>query len=126
MAHVLEDLGASGWRPGPGFTAPPAEPRPNHGLTPCARRVDAGSTWWCSAPVRVAGGAIVAIGGLAGDPERVTQMWVGAELTTEGSTPVVEVIDYDFGLARRQARHLPRHPGPQRRRARAGPVRQRP
>jgi hypothetical protein len=47
----------------------------------------------------VAGGAIVAIGGLAGDPERVTQMWVGAELTTEGSTPVVEVIDYDFGLA---------------------------
>ena len=26
MAHVLEDLGASGWRPGPGFTAPPASP----------------------------------------------------------------------------------------------------
>ena len=26
MAHVLEDLGASGWRPGPGFTAPPADP----------------------------------------------------------------------------------------------------
>ena len=26
MAHVLEDLGASGWRPGPGFTAPPAHP----------------------------------------------------------------------------------------------------
>jgi ketosteroid isomerase-like protein len=26
MAHVLEDLGASGWRPGPGFTAPPANP----------------------------------------------------------------------------------------------------
>lgn len=26
MAHVLEDLGASGWRPGPGFNAPPAEP----------------------------------------------------------------------------------------------------
>jgi ketosteroid isomerase-like protein len=26
MAHVLEDLGASGWRPGPGFTAPPATP----------------------------------------------------------------------------------------------------
>ena len=45
------------------------------------------------------GGVIVAVGGLAGDPERVTQMWVGAELTTEGSTPVVEVIDYDFGLA---------------------------
>ena len=44
MAHVLEDLGASGWRPGAGFTAPPAEPRPHHGLTPCApqgrRRLD--------------------------------------------------------------------------------------
>jgi ketosteroid isomerase-like protein len=26
MAHVLEDLAASGWRPGPGFTAPPANP----------------------------------------------------------------------------------------------------
>ena len=45
------------------------------------------------------GGVIVAVGGLAGDPERVTQMWVGAELTNEGGTPIVEVIDYDFGLA---------------------------
>ncbi len=26
MAHVLEDLRASGWRPGPGFVAPPSEP----------------------------------------------------------------------------------------------------
>jgi ketosteroid isomerase-like protein len=26
MAHVLEDLTASGWRPGPGFTPPPANP----------------------------------------------------------------------------------------------------
>lgn len=26
MAHVLEDLEASGWRPGPGFTPPPANP----------------------------------------------------------------------------------------------------
>lgn len=26
MAHVLEDLGESGWRPGPGFTAPPPHP----------------------------------------------------------------------------------------------------
>jgi ketosteroid isomerase-like protein len=26
MAHVLEDLAASGWRPGAGFTAPPDEP----------------------------------------------------------------------------------------------------
>ncbi len=26
MAHVLEDLTASGWRPGPGFTSPPPAP----------------------------------------------------------------------------------------------------
>jgi limonene-1,2-epoxide hydrolase len=26
MAHVLEDLAASGWRPGPGFSSPPREP----------------------------------------------------------------------------------------------------
>jgi limonene-1,2-epoxide hydrolase len=26
MAHVLEDLAASGWRPGPGFQAPPPAP----------------------------------------------------------------------------------------------------
>ncbi len=26
MAHVIEDLTASGWRPGPGFQAPPADP----------------------------------------------------------------------------------------------------
>lgn len=26
MTHVLEDLAASGWRPGPGFLAPPATP----------------------------------------------------------------------------------------------------
>jgi hypothetical protein len=26
MVHVLEDLAESGWRPNPGFTAPPANP----------------------------------------------------------------------------------------------------
>jgi limonene-1,2-epoxide hydrolase len=26
MAHVLEDLAASGWRPGPGFSSPPEAP----------------------------------------------------------------------------------------------------
>jgi len=26
MVHVLEDLRASGWRPGPGFVAPPPDP----------------------------------------------------------------------------------------------------
>ncbi len=29
MAHVLEDLKASGWRPGPGFHAPPSDPDRN-------------------------------------------------------------------------------------------------
>jgi ketosteroid isomerase-like protein len=29
MAHVLEDLAASAWRPGPGFTAPPPAPDRN-------------------------------------------------------------------------------------------------
>ena len=26
VGHVLEDLEASGWRPGPGFAMPPAQP----------------------------------------------------------------------------------------------------
>jgi hypothetical protein len=26
MSHVIEDLRASAWRPGAGFSAPPAEP----------------------------------------------------------------------------------------------------
>ena len=47
----------------------------------------------------VAGGGLVAIGGVVGDAERVTQMWVGAEVTATGAMPVQEVIDYDFGLA---------------------------
>ena len=29
MAHVLEDLAASGWRPRAGFMAPPADPDRN-------------------------------------------------------------------------------------------------
>lgn len=29
MAHVIEDIVASGWAPGPGFTAPPANPDRN-------------------------------------------------------------------------------------------------
>ena len=39
MAHVLEDLAASGWRPGAGFNPPPAQPdrdfsRPTSAVTP--------------------------------------------------------------------------------------------
>ena len=30
MTHVLEDLAASGWRPGEGFTMPPASPNRNY------------------------------------------------------------------------------------------------
>jgi hypothetical protein len=44
------------------------------------------------------GGGLVAIGGVVGDAERVPQMWVGAQLSDEASTRIVEVIDYDFGL----------------------------
>ncbi len=44
-------------------------------------------------------GAVAAIGGIAGDAERVTGMWVGASLRDDGGAAIVEVIDYDFGLA---------------------------
>ncbi len=46
---------------------------------------------------------ITAIGGVAGDTERVTGMWVGAALDGSGGAAITEVIDYDFGLA--QAKH---------------------
>lgn len=45
------------------------------------------------------GGGIVAIGGAVGDAERVTQYWAGAQLDATGDAAVVEVIDYDFGIA---------------------------
>jgi hypothetical protein len=48
-------------------------------------------------------GAAAAIGGVAGDTERVTGMWVGASLNDSGGAAIVEVIDYDFGLA--QGKH---------------------
>ncbi|HEX4867511.1 MAG TPA: DUF2207 domain-containing protein [Acidimicrobiales bacterium] len=44
------------------------------------------------------GGAAV-LGGVLGDEERVTGMWVGASLQGDGRAAVTEVIDYDFGLA---------------------------
>lgn len=47
----------------------------------------------------LAGGGVVALGGAVGDAERVTQMWVGAEVGSPGGTAVTEVIDYDFGVA---------------------------
>lgn len=48
-------------------------------------------------------GGVAAIGAVAGDTERVTGMWVGATLDDDGSASLVEVIDYDFGLA--QGKH---------------------
>jgi hypothetical protein len=47
----------------------------------------------------LAAGGVTAIGGIAGDAERVTGMWVGAALSPDGTATVTEVIDYDFGLA---------------------------
>ncbi|MGQ0432780.1 MAG: DUF2207 family protein [Microthrixaceae bacterium] len=43
------------------------------------------------------GGAV--LGGVAADGERVTGMWVGAALSDDGAAGVLEVVDYDFGLA---------------------------
>ena len=47
-------------------------------------------------------GAVAAVGGIAGDTERVAGMWVGASLGGDGQAAVTELIDYDFGL---QDRH---------------------
>jgi hypothetical protein len=49
----------------------------------------------------VVGGA-AALGAAAGDGERVTGMWAGAEIARDGGARIVEAIDYDFGS---QARH---------------------
>jgi hypothetical protein len=45
------------------------------------------------------GGVVTTLGGIAGDSERVTGMWVGAALSSDGGAAIGEVIDYDFGLA---------------------------
>lgn len=47
----------------------------------------------------VALGAVALVGGVAGDTERVTRMWVGSALDADGGARIVEVIDYDFGYA---------------------------
>jgi uncharacterized membrane protein YgcG len=48
----------------------------------------------------LAGGA-AAIGAVAGDSERVTGLWAGAAIGSDGRAGVVEVIDYDFGTKHR-------------------------
>ncbi|MEV6737500.1 DUF2207 domain-containing protein [Streptomyces sp. NPDC051104] len=42
-------------------------------------------------------GGVVALFRTGGNVERVTTMWVGAEVAADGSIRVTEVIDYDFG-----------------------------
>ncbi|MGP4046535.1 DUF2207 domain-containing protein [Streptomyces sp. 2A115] len=42
-------------------------------------------------------GAVVGLGALAGNTERVNSMWVSAEVAKDGSARITEVIDYDFG-----------------------------
>jgi Predicted membrane protein (DUF2207) len=48
----------------------------------------------------IAGGA-AAVGAAAGDSERVTGLWAGAQIGTDGTARITEVIDYDFGVERR-------------------------
>jgi hypothetical protein len=46
-------------------------------------------------------GGAAAIGAVAGDGERVTGLWAGAAIGSDGRAGVVEVIDYDFGTGQR-------------------------
>lgn len=39
----------------------------------------------------------VSLGGLGPSTERVTRMWISAEIAEDGSARITEVIDYDFG-----------------------------
>ncbi|MFF4760192.1 DUF2207 domain-containing protein [Streptomyces sp. NPDC001292] len=60
------------------------------------RRRRVGMVWLVVSAVLV--GAVATLGALAGNTERVTRMWVGAEINKDGSARVTEVIDYDFGV----------------------------
>jgi len=46
-------------------------------------------------------GGAAAIGAVVGDGERITGLWAGAAIGSDGRAGVVEVIDYDFGTAQR-------------------------
>ena len=46
-------------------------------------------------------GGAAAIAAVAGDSERVTGLWAGAAIGSDGRAGVVEVIDYDFGTQQR-------------------------
>jgi hypothetical protein len=47
--------------------------------------------------VLAAFGGVAAIAQTLANTERVTSMWVGAEIRADGSARITEVIDYDFG-----------------------------
>jgi hypothetical protein len=57
------------------------------------RRVDA---ILLAVAVLVVGGA-AAVGAALGDGERITAMWVGAQIGGDGDARIVEAIDWDFG-----------------------------
>lgn len=40
---------------------------------------------------------VMSLGGLGPSTERVTRMWISAEIAEDGSARITEVIDYDFG-----------------------------
>jgi hypothetical protein len=46
-------------------------------------------------------GGAAAIGAIVGDGERITGLWAGAAIGSDGRAGVVEVIDYDFGTKQR-------------------------
>ena len=45
------------------------------------------------------GAVAVAIGGALSQHERITQMWVAAEVRDDNTSSIREVIDYDTGMA---------------------------
>ncbi|MFJ3337353.1 DUF2207 domain-containing protein [Streptomyces sp. NPDC086766] len=51
---------------------------------------------WLAFAALLVGGA-TSLGALGGNTERVTRMWVRAEIAEDGSARITEVIDYDFG-----------------------------
>jgi hypothetical protein len=61
--------------------------------TRARRRIDA---IVLAVAVLLVGGA-AAVGAALGDGERITGMWAGAEIGSDGDARIVEVIDWDFG-----------------------------
>ena len=57
------------------------------------------------------GTAATGIGGAISDHERIPQMWVGAALHDDGTSSLIEVIDYDTGTASERHGIVRRIPG---------------